>query len=78
MNFEQNGAIQTDFYDALFACTGHLSKPSTPKFEGLSEFKGHFQHSHGYRTPAPFEGKKIAIIGIGSSGTKQWKHNQRS
>ena len=59
---------ETDTYDALFACTGHNTTPFIPQFQGLKDFKGQFIHSHVYRTPGAFEGKKVAIIGVGSSG----------
>ncbi len=64
----------TEIYDAIFACTGHNSKPFIPEFQGLKDFKGKFMHSHVYRTPAPFEGKKVAVIGIGSSGMSPKLH----
>jgi dimethylaniline monooxygenase (N-oxide forming) len=74
VDYEQNGAIRTDIYKAVFACTGHLWNPNIPKFDGLSDFKGESIHSHVYRTPAPYEGKKVAVIGFGSSGTAIQKH----
>ncbi|KAK3681273.1 flavin-binding monooxygenase-like family protein [Podospora appendiculata] len=58
---------ETALFDAVFACSGHLSSPMIPDFPGLKDFQGQFLHSHCYRTPAPFEGKKVAIIGFGSS-----------
>ncbi|EER36539.1 flavin-containing monooxygenase [Histoplasma capsulatum var. duboisii H88] len=65
---EKKGADQiTSEYDAIFACTGHNSYPSTPDFEGMSSFQGEILHSHVYRRPARFEGKKVALIGFGSS-----------
>lgn len=54
-------------YDAVFACTGHVSSPIIPAFKNQDQFKGQFFHSHVYRTPGPFEGKRVAIIGLGSS-----------
>ncbi|KAI9727213.1 MAG: hypothetical protein M1834_008473 [Cirrosporium novae-zelandiae] len=57
----------TKTFDALFACTGTNSKPRIPEFIALETFQGQFFHSHYYRTPAPYEGKKVAVIGIGSS-----------
>jgi dimethylaniline monooxygenase (N-oxide forming) len=54
-------------FNAIFACTGHMSVPEIPDFEGKDTFKGEFLHSHVYRTPGSFEGKRVVIIGIGSS-----------
>ncbi|OJD11146.1 hypothetical protein AJ78_08029 [Emergomyces pasteurianus Ep9510] len=65
---QANGENQvTSEYDAVFACSGHCSHPSTPNFEGMSSYQGEILHSHVYRTPAGFEGKKVALIGFGSS-----------
>lgn len=62
-------STKTETYDALFACTGHNTTPFIPQFQGLADFKGQFIHSHVYRTPGAFEGKRVAVIGVGSSGT---------
>lgn len=62
-----NGKTNTLHFDALMVATGILSKPRTPEFAGRDVYKGKLFHSHFYRTPASFEGKKIAIIGLGSS-----------
>jgi dimethylaniline monooxygenase (N-oxide forming) len=48
-------------------CVGHLSTPYIPDFRGRESFKGKFMHSHYYRKPLEFAGKKVAIIGLGSS-----------
>ncbi|PGH06138.1 hypothetical protein GX51_02526 [Blastomyces parvus] len=65
---QEKGADQvTSEYEAIFACSGHHSYPLTPDFEGMSSFQGHILHSHLYRRPARFEGKKVAVIGFGSS-----------
>lgn len=54
-------------FDAVFVGTGHLSTPSIPDFPGRDDFQGEFLHSHYYRRPGPFERKKVALIGFGSS-----------
>lgn len=54
-------------FDALMAATGILSTPRTPEFSGRDVYGGEFLHSHFYRTPGRFEGKKVVIIGLGSS-----------
>lgn len=54
-------------FDAVFVGTGHLSTPSVPEFAGRDRFRGEFLHSHYYRRPGPFERKKVALIGFGSS-----------
>ncbi|KAL1956379.1 hypothetical protein VTO42DRAFT_7362 [Malbranchea cinnamomea] len=56
-----------ELYDAVFACSGHLSEPLIPDIEGKDLFKGEIVHSKEYRRPSRFEGKRVAIIGFGSS-----------
>lgn len=51
-----NGEYITETYDAVFVCNGHFFAPNTPKFDGVSEFKGKMMHSHDYRSPEPFQG----------------------
>ncbi|KAB5554473.1 flavin-containing monooxygenase [Coniochaeta sp. 2T2.1] len=54
-------------FTAVMAATGHLSKPKITDFEGRELFQGEFLHSHYYRRPGPYAGKKVAVIGMGSS-----------
>ena len=55
-----------DVYDTVIAATGHLAVPShVDAFQ--NEFAGEYLHSHYYREPAPFVGKRICIIGVGNS-----------
>lgn len=61
------GVTLTEVYDALFACSGRVSTPLITEFRGRERFKGEFIHSHVYRRPAPFDGKRVAVIGFGNS-----------
>lgn len=61
-----HGPVEVVF-DAVLACTGTLSKPMIPDFAGRDKFQGELFHSHTYRKPARFEGKRVAIIGFGNS-----------
>ncbi|KAF2092607.1 flavin-containing monooxygenase [Rhizodiscina lignyota] len=56
-----------NIYDALFACNGRNTYAYTPHFPGKDTFEGQWLHSHYYRTPGPFTGKRVTIIGLGSS-----------
>ncbi|XP_076436626.1 flavin-containing monooxygenase 5-like [Babylonia areolata] len=58
----------TETYDAVLVCTGHHAEKNEPMFPGLADFQGQVIHSHDYRDPYPFVGKRIVIIGIGNSG----------
>ena len=56
----------TERFDTVIAATGHLSVPNhVPMFR--DEFEGEYIHSHYYREPAPYVGKKICIVGVGNS-----------
>ena len=53
-------------YDAVCISTGHHWKPRHPSFPG--RFSGSVLHSHDYRTPDLFRGKRVLVVGIGNSG----------
>ncbi|KKY17208.1 putative dimethylaniline monooxygenase [Phaeomoniella chlamydospora] len=65
--WEEDGEPKSGNYDAVFACSGHLSTPYMPSFTGEELFGGLIVHSHTYRDPEAFKGKRVAILGIGSS-----------
>lgn len=55
----------THDYGTVIVANGHLSDPSLPGFPG--QFDGDVIHSHHYRTAAPFEGKRVMVVGLGNS-----------
>lgn len=55
-------------YDSVMICNGSYNSPYMPKLEGLEQFKGQVIHSHSYRKPDSFSGKRVLCIGGGSSG----------
>ena len=58
-----DGSVET--FDAVIAATGHLTRPlHVPQFQG---FTGQYLHSHHYREPEPFVGKRICVVGVGNS-----------
>lgn len=57
---------ETFVFDEVCVATGHLTKPiHVPMFQ--DDFKGTYLHSHDYKEPEPFVGKKICVVGIGNS-----------
>jgi hypothetical protein len=56
-----NGGI----FDAVVVASGHLSKPL--HVERLKGFAGQYLHSHDYKEPEPFVGKRVCVVGIGNS-----------
>jgi dimethylaniline monooxygenase (N-oxide forming) len=56
---------ETRGYRHVVVANGHLWDPRWPSFPG--RFDGTTIHSHDYRTAAPFEGKRVLVVGIGNS-----------
>ena len=55
----------------IIMATGCLSSPNTPTFKGLETFKGERYHTgHWPHEPVDFTGKRVAIIGTGSSAVQ--------
>ena len=52
----------------LIFANGIAGKPLTPKLPGLDTFKGTVIHTHHYREGAKWEGKKVLVVGAGTSG----------
>lgn len=53
-------------FEALVVASGHHRDPALPRFAG--SFDGEILHSHDYKVPDPFAGRKILVIGAGNSG----------
>jgi cation diffusion facilitator CzcD-associated flavoprotein CzcO len=47
---------------------GYENAPLIPGWEGREEFGGELIHSHEYRNPGPFVGKRALVVGPGCSG----------
>ena len=60
----------TDVADILIAATGVLHKPKYPTIEGLDSFQGECFHSARWDHSVPLEGKRIGVIGNGSTGVQ--------
>lgn len=52
-------------YRAVLVANGHLWDPRWARFEGT--FEGTSLHAHDYKTPEPFLGKNVLVVGIGNS-----------
>ena len=58
----------TEAYDAVVVANGHYSAPRAPPVAGLDVFPGAVSHTHDYRTPAPFAGRRVLVVGAAASG----------
>ncbi|KAK4686740.1 hypothetical protein P7C73_g3384, partial [Tremellales sp. Uapishka_1] len=54
--------------DILISANGPLSKPLIPRLPGIDNFKGVSFHNLKWDSSVNFEGKRVAVIGNGSSG----------
>src|SRR5688500_13208861 len=59
---------QVDVVDVVIAATGVLHHPNVPDLPGLDEFEGPSFHSARWDHDVPLEGKRVGVIGTGSSG----------
>jgi cation diffusion facilitator CzcD-associated flavoprotein CzcO len=57
-------------HDFLIAATGVLRVPRTPAINGLAEFDGPVMHSARWNHAVDTAGKRIAVIGTGSTGVQ--------
>lgn len=52
-------------FDAVVVGSGHQGSPSHPGWR--KDFSGEYLHSHSYRIPEPFRGKRVLVVGMGNS-----------
>ena len=77
---ERRWRVQTDkgetvFSQHLIMATGCLSSTNLPEFNGLDEFEGETYHTGQWpHEPVDFTGKRVAVIGTGSSAIQAIPH----
>ncbi|XP_067053433.1 uncharacterized protein [Acropora muricata] len=62
---KENRTLQ---FEAVVVCNGHFSVPYEPVILGVDSFPGLLMHSHCYRRPDTFQGKRVVILGGSFSG----------
>ena len=65
---EKNGNISHDQCDVLIGASGTQSTPIKPDIPGLDKFKGEVTHTGDYDLSIDVTGKRVGVIGNGSSG----------
>jgi putative flavoprotein involved in K+ transport len=55
---------------SLIAATGAFHRPHLPQLPGQEQFGGKVLHSFSYRTPAPFAGQRVVVVGGGNSAVQ--------
>ncbi|KAL6444927.1 hypothetical protein ACFW04_002140 [Cataglyphis niger] len=58
----------TKTFDAVVLCNGHYTVGHIPHIPGIESFHGGCIHSHQYRIPEVYAGKKVCILGASWSG----------
>ncbi|MEV0184248.1 NAD(P)/FAD-dependent oxidoreductase [Streptomyces sp. NPDC050625] len=58
----------TERFDVVVAATGFLHVPKRPAFPGTETFAGHSWHSAEWDHSVDLKGKRIGVVGTGSSG----------
>ncbi|KAJ3648320.1 hypothetical protein Zmor_020131 [Zophobas morio] len=64
----RNNRREVQFYDAVMICNGHYKDAIIPEISGICSFQGDISHSCHYRTHEIYKGKRVLIIGAGTSG----------
>lgn len=55
---------------ALIVATGYNAVPNRAAWPGLSDFPGAVLHACEYKNGAPFEGRRVLVVGSGNSGAE--------
>jgi len=55
---------------SVVVASGGFSRPFTPSIPGLEGFSGTCLHSSAYRTPEPFAGQRIVVVGAANSAVQ--------
>ncbi|MFE7580110.1 flavin-containing monooxygenase [Streptomyces gardneri] len=55
---------------AVVAATGGFGQPNRPALPGLDTFTGAVLHVSQYRSPAPFAGRRVVVVGVGNSAVQ--------
>ncbi|MFF8981617.1 flavin-containing monooxygenase [Streptomyces cellulosae] len=55
---------------AVVAASGTFGHPHRPVLPGLGEFTGQVLHAADYRSPAPFAGRRVVVVGAGNSAVQ--------
>ena len=55
---------------AVVAASGTFGCPHRPALPGLEEFTGQVLHAADYRSPAPFTGRRVVVVGAGNSAVQ--------
>ncbi|KAK0541120.1 hypothetical protein OC835_000330 [Tilletia horrida] len=65
----QNGRVHTEHWDAVVLATAWYDNPVYPRTPGIEAVRnaGKLVHAKWYRSPSPYRGKRVLIVGNGNS-----------
>ncbi|MGY0024748.1 flavin-containing monooxygenase [Streptomyces sp. YJ-C3] len=55
---------------AVVVATGYNHTPRLPDWPGTASFTGQLLHASGYRSPAPYAGRDVLVVGVGNTGAE--------
>jgi hypothetical protein len=61
------GEVQARF---VIVAIGRDNQPAMPDWEGSERFPGQLIHAAAYRSPAPYRGRRVLVVGAGNSGSE--------
>ncbi|KAK1939230.1 Flavin-containing monooxygenase FMO GS-OX1 [Phytophthora citrophthora] len=64
---KDKGSYDEEF-DRLVVANGHFNKAWQAPIRGIENFSGVVSHARSYRTPGPYQNKRVLVIGRGPSG----------
>lgn len=67
LEMESEGKSSLVEFDKIAFCHGYQTKAALPTFDGQEKFSGVIMHSQQYRKPEDFVGKKVVVVGLGST-----------
>ncbi|MFI5427240.1 hypothetical protein [Aeromicrobium sp. UC242_57] len=75
MTLVKTGRLRTQHgeelvFDVVVSAVGFLSVPKTPAWPGMDEFERPCFHTARWDKTIDYEGKTVAIVGVGSSATQ--------
>ncbi|RDX60535.1 Flavin-containing monooxygenase FMO GS-OX-like 8, partial [Mucuna pruriens] len=64
----ESDEVVQQVFDAVVVASGHYSKPRLPCIHGMDTWRRKQMHSHIYRSPEPFRGEIVVVVGNSFSG----------
>ena len=55
---------------SVIVSTGPFNEPHIPHIEGMETYRGELLHTHEYRNPERFAGKRVVVVGGGASAVQ--------